>query len=78
MGGLHVLLFVMLLGTVVAERKPTVAEKLREDADLSQVFKFSSNFQFKHLSVVSFEFNKLNIVLFKFQRHLQSALFEII
>lgn len=48
MGGRYVLLFVMLLGTVIADRKPTVAEKLREDADLSQVFtKVSRNFQFK-------------------------------
>ncbi|XP_039749846.1 fasciclin-1 isoform X2 [Pararge aegeria] len=36
MGGLKVLLLVMYAGFVVADRKPTIAEKLREDADLSQ------------------------------------------
>ncbi|XP_047525630.1 fasciclin-1 isoform X3 [Pieris napi] len=36
MGGQNVLILVMLLGTVLADRKPTIAEKLREDADLSQ------------------------------------------
>ncbi|CAH2247267.1 jg15457 [Pararge aegeria aegeria] len=37
MGGLKVLLLVMYAGFVVADRKPTIAEKLREDADLSQL-----------------------------------------
>ncbi|XP_045765783.1 fasciclin-1 isoform X3 [Maniola jurtina] len=36
MGGLKVLLLVMFTSFVVAERKPTISEKLREDADLSQ------------------------------------------
>ncbi|XP_038220115.1 fasciclin-1 isoform X2 [Zerene cesonia] len=36
MGGQHVLLFVMLVCSVAAERKPTISEKLSEDADLSQ------------------------------------------
>ncbi|CAK1546048.1 unnamed protein product [Leptosia nina] len=35
MGGLFVLLFVMF-ATAIADRKPTIAEKLKEDADLSQ------------------------------------------
>ncbi|XP_052740680.1 fasciclin-1 isoform X1 [Bicyclus anynana] len=36
MGGLKVLLIVLYLSFVVAETKPSLAEKLREDADLSQ------------------------------------------
>lgn len=34
---LSVLLFVALLAIAAADRKPTIAEKLKEDADLSQV-----------------------------------------
>lgn len=33
-----ILLLVMCVGLVVADRKMTVAEKLKEDADLSQVY----------------------------------------
>lgn len=38
MGGL-VLLLVLFAGLVTADRKLTIYERLREDADLSQVFK---------------------------------------
>lgn len=38
MSGLIVLLFVLSPSLVVAEKKMTIAEKLQEDADLSQVF----------------------------------------
>lgn len=38
MAGRLVLLLVMWAGLVVADRKLTVVEKLREDTDLSQVF----------------------------------------
>lgn len=41
MGGLKVFLLVMYASFAAAERKPTIAEKLREDADLSQVQKQS-------------------------------------
>lgn len=37
MGGPLVVLFVMWAGSVAADGKMTVAEKLTEDADLSQV-----------------------------------------
>lgn len=38
MGGLKVLYLVMFASFAAADRKPTIAEKLAEDADLSQVF----------------------------------------
>lgn len=37
MGGLKVFLLVLYASFTAADSKPTIAEKLREDADLSQV-----------------------------------------
>lgn len=56
MGGL-VLLLVLFAGLVTADRKLTIYERLREDADLSQVFKtfwqLCSHFVFLRLIFVA-------------------------